>query len=108
MCVSAVHYMYVHGWVILCVLHVYALHVCVLYVCGRHVCLQGEGGLSCACGLVMRCYSLLRAHWQRPLVECEHTRWALCGVVWVHILPHWDLCVVSVRLGVTMGCVMVQ
>ena len=39
MCVSAVHYMYVHGWVILCVLHVYALHVCVLYVCGRHVCM---------------------------------------------------------------------
>ena len=39
MCVSAVHYMYVHGWVILCVLHVYALHVCVLYVCGLHVCM---------------------------------------------------------------------
>jgi hypothetical protein len=38
-----------------------------------------------------------------PLVECEHTRWALCGVVWVHILPHWDLCVVSVRLGSQWG-----
>ena len=86
-------HVYVHGRVIMRV-HCLRVHC---------LCVQGEGGLSCACGVVMRCYSLLRAHWQRPLVECEHTRWALCGVVWVHILPHWDLCVVSVRLGSQWG-----
>ena len=95
--------LYVCAWVGDFVCTACVCTACVRSVCVWTACVHGEGGLSCACGLVMRCYSLLRAHWQRPLVECEHTRWALCGVVWVHILPHWDLCVVSVRLGSQWG-----
>ncbi len=80
-----------------------ALHVCALHVCALRVCAWGGWIILClwrrdallfftACALA------------GPLVEFKHTRGY---AVWVHVLPHWDLCVVSVRLGVTMGCVMV-
>ncbi len=78
-------------------------HACALLACALLVCARGGWIILClwrrdallfftACALA------------GPLVEFKHTRG---NAVWVHVLPHWDLCVVSVRLGVTMGCVMV-